>query len=44
MLSHHDKQKVINVLDDVLGPGTSMKNDEQAHYCPFVIIIRKSYK
>ncbi len=35
MLSHHDKQKVINVLDDVLGPGTSMKNDEQAHYCPF---------
>jgi DNA primase len=22
-------------LDDVLGVGTSMKNDEQAHYCPF---------
>jgi DNA primase len=22
-------------LNDVLGPGTSMKNDEQAHYCPF---------
>jgi len=35
MLSHHDKQKVVNILDDVLGPGTSMKNDEQAHYCPF---------
>ena len=35
MLSHHDKQKVVNILADVLGPGTSMKNDEQAHYCPF---------
>ena len=35
MLSHHDKQNVVNILDDVLGPGTSMKNDEQAHYCPF---------
>ena len=35
MLSHHEKQQVINILDDVLGPGTSMKNDEQAHYCPF---------
>ena len=35
MLSHHDKQSVINILDDVLGPGTSMKGDEQAHYCPF---------
>ena len=35
MLSHHDKQQVINILDDVLGPGTSMKGDEQAHYCPF---------
>ena len=35
MLSHHEKQSVITILDDVLGPGTSMKNDEQAHYCPF---------
>ena len=35
MLSHHEKQQVINILDDVLGVGTSMKNDEQAHYCPF---------
>jgi len=35
MLSHHEKQEVINILDDVLGVGTSMKNDEQAHYCPF---------
>ena len=35
MLSHHEKQSVINILDDVLGVGTSMKNDEQAHYCPF---------
>ena len=35
MLSHHDKQQVITILDEVLGVGTSMKNDEQAHYCPF---------
>jgi DNA primase len=35
MLSHHEKQEVINILNDVLGPGTSMKNDEQAHFCPF---------
>lgn len=35
MLSHHEKQQVINILDDVLGPGTSMKGDEQAHYCTF---------
>src|SRR5210317_1015373 len=35
MLAHHDKQQVINILDDVLGPGTSMKGDEQAHYCLF---------
>ncbi len=35
MLSHHEKQEVINILNEVLGPGTSMKNDEQAHYCPF---------
>ena len=35
MLSHHDKQEVINILNDVLGVGTSMKNDEQAHHCPF---------
>ena len=35
MLSHHDKQSVINILNDVLGVGTSMKGDEQAHHCPF---------
>ena len=35
MLSHHEKQQVITILDEILGPGTSMKNDEQAHFCPF---------
>ena len=35
MLSHHEKQQVVTILDEVLGVGTSMKNDEQAHYCPF---------
>ena len=35
MLSQHDKQQVITILDEVLGVGTSLKGDEQAHYCPF---------
>ena len=35
MLAHHDKQQVVTILNEVLGVGTSMKNDEQAHYCPF---------
>ena len=35
MVSHHEKQEVINILNDVLGYSTSMKNDEQAYYCPF---------
>ena len=35
MLSQHDTQQVITILDEVLGVGTSLKNDEQAHYCPF---------
>jgi len=35
MLSYHDKQAVINILNDVLGVGTSLKGDEQAHHCPF---------
>ena len=35
MLSHHERQEVINILNDTLGIGTSMKNDEQAHHCPF---------
>jgi len=35
MISHHDKQQVVNILNEVLGYGTSMKGDEQAHHCPF---------
>ena len=35
MLSQRDKVIVINILDEVLGTGTSMKGDEQAHHCPF---------
>ena len=35
MLSHHDKQTVVNILNEVLGYGNSLKGDEQAHYCPF---------
>jgi ribosomal protein L37AE/L43A len=30
-----NKLKVINVLDTVLGTGTSLKDNEQAHHCPF---------
>jgi len=35
MLSTKNKLKVINVLDDVLGVGSSLKGNEQAHHCPF---------
>lgn len=35
MLSQNDRFTVISILDDVLGVGTSMKGNEQAHYCPF---------
>ena len=35
MLSARNKLVVINVLDSVLGVGTSMKGNEQAHHCPF---------
>lgn len=35
MISHHDKQQVVNILNEVLGYGSSLKGDEQAHHCPF---------
>ena len=35
MLSHRDKILVINILDETLGTGSSLKGDEQAHHCPF---------
>jgi len=35
MLSARNKLIVINVLDDVLGVGTSLKGNEQTHHCPF---------
>jgi DNA primase len=35
MLSQRDKSVIIGILDDVLGIGTSMKGNEQAHHCPF---------
>jgi DNA primase len=35
MLSQRDKSVIINILDDILGVGTSLKGDEQAHHCPF---------
>ena len=35
MLSARNKLVVINVLDGVLGVGTSMKGNEQVHHCPF---------
>ena len=34
-LTQRDKSVVINILDEVLGVGTSLKGDEQAHHCPF---------
>jgi len=35
MLSQRDKTTIIGILDEVLGAGSSLKGDEQAHYCPF---------
>lgn len=35
MLSHRDRITIINILDETLGTGTSMKGSEQAHHCPF---------
>ena len=35
MLSIRDKTIVINILDDTLGIGSSLKGNEQAHHCPF---------
>ena len=35
MLSQRNKQVIINILDDTLGVGTSLKGNEQAHHCPF---------
>jgi len=35
MISPKNKLTVINVLDDVLGIGTSLRGNEQSHHCPF---------
>jgi DNA primase len=35
MLSQRDKFTVISTLDEVLGVGSSLKGNEQAHLCPF---------
>jgi hypothetical protein len=35
MLSGKQKLVVINILDDALGVGSSLKGNEQAHHCPF---------
>ena len=34
-LTQRDKSVIINILDEVLGVGTSLRGDEQAHHCPF---------
>ena len=35
MLSGKNKLKIITILDSALGVGSSLKGNEQAHYCPF---------
>jgi DNA primase len=35
MLSFRNKTIVVSVLDGVLGVGSSLKGNEQAHHCPF---------
>ena len=34
-LTQRDKSVIINILDEVLGVGTSLRGNEQAHHCPF---------
>ena len=34
-VSQRDKSVIVNILDEILGVGTSLKGNEQAHYCPF---------
>ena len=35
MLSGKNKLKIITIWDSALGVGSSLKGNEQAHYCPF---------
>ena len=36
MLSHHDKQKVTNIINETIGAySTGKTSDEHIHYCPF---------
>jgi len=35
MISLHNKYKVIQILDSVLGAGKDLKENERVHYCPF---------
>ncbi len=35
MISHKDKLIVVNILDFLLGVGTTYPNDEMAYHCPF---------
>ena len=35
MLSQRDKSVIIRILDEILGVGTSLRGNEQAHHCPF---------
>lgn len=35
MISYQDKAKVSNILDEVLGSHTKLKENEHVHHCPF---------
>lgn len=35
MLTQHEKIKIINILNSILGSGTKKKDDNYAYYCPF---------
>jgi len=39
MLSFRDKNKIINIVDEVLGTGTKTKGDNHSHYYLYKIMV-----
>jgi len=35
MLSFRDKNKIINIIEEILGSGTKTKGNNHSHFCPF---------
>jgi len=39
MLSFRDKNKILNIIDETLGPGTKTKGDNHKHYCLYELMV-----